>query len=212
MSCYRGPKCKIERRLEVNLFGRKKNILLKKNKQPGMHSIKRKKSAYRVMLEAKQRCSFYYGGIRKRQLIKILVDSHKAKLVQDNSNGVIGVLAGLLESRLDAIVRRTGFADTAGFSRQLISHGHVFVNNKRVDKRSMVVSPGSVVSLSPKAVSMQRVRESLERVSSETPNYLTRISEFEVKLNMFPQLESIPAHKSNIIDFSTVTEHLSKYL
>lgn len=212
MSSYRGPKCRIERRLEANLFGRKSNILLKKNTLPGMHSIKRKKSAYRLMLEAKQRCSYYYGGVKQSQLIKFLILAKKPKYINQTDHGLLGSMAGLLESRLDAVVRRLGFADTSGFSRQLISHKHIKVDGKTVNIRSFIVKPGMTISISEKASKFVRVAESLERAGKDLPSYLVRTSDFVGKLQKFPELESIPANESGLINFSLVLEYLSKHI
>ncbi|MCK5787760.1 MAG: 30S ribosomal protein S4 [Chlamydiia bacterium] len=212
MSSYRGPKGRIERSLEVNLFGRKNNILLRKNKPPGMHGVRRKKSAYKIGLEEKQKCSYYYGGITRKQLINTLIKSRRNKVLKFSPSGTIGSFSGLLESRLDAIVRRLGFADTPGFARQLVSHGKILVNNKKVNIRSYTVKPSDSISLSESGQKMKRVGEARVRQGRELPSYLVLSNDFTGVMVRFPDMESIPANSAGIIDYAKALQHLKKHI
>lgn len=212
MSSYRGPRCRIERRLETLLFGRKSNILLKKNKAPGMHGVRRKKSSYKVGLDAKQVCSFYYGGIIRKQLISNLRKASKTKTLKLSQSGTIGAFAGRLESRLDAIVKRLGFADSPRFARQLISHGKILVNGKKQTIKSYIVKSGSTISLSESAKKMKRIEESRERCGKDIPSYLVLNNDYEGMLTAFPELESIPAHTHGIIDYASTVQYLNKHI
>lgn len=212
MNAYRGPKCRIERRLGKQVFGRAKNILLKKSAPPGMHSTTKKKTAYRIILEAKQVCSYYYGRILKKQMIKALKLASTTKMLKQGSSGTIGTFAGILESRLESVVRRLGFADTNGFSRQLISHGKILINDKKVNIKSFMVTPGTVISLSAKARKMKRVEEARERSGKDLPSYLSLSDDYTGKMEKFPSLEDIPAHAHGIVDYQQAVQHIKKHL
>src|SRR3954465_2682058 len=120
-------KYKIDRRLNVNLWGRPKSPLNKREYGPGQHGQRRKKpSDYGVQLMAKQKLKGYYGNISERQFRKYYQEAMRRK--GDTSQNLIGIL----ESRLDAVVYRMKLAMTVFAARQFVSHGHVAVNGRRV--------------------------------------------------------------------------------
>src|SRR5438093_7201367 len=137
MARYTGPKTKISRRFGVAIFGPSKS-LERKNYGPGMHGPKgsrRKQSDYAIALAEKQKLRYQYG-LLERQFRRYF----KTALTR---RGVTGeTLLQLLETRLDNIVFRLGFANSRSGARQLVSHGHVQVNGKKVDISSYNVKPG----------------------------------------------------------------------
>ena len=147
MARYRGPVEKIERRLEADL-GLKgerrlsgKSALEKRPFAPGQHGQRRTKiSEYGLQLREKQKVKFMYG-ISEKQFKKLVNDSAKMKGVHGEN------LLILLESRLDNIVYRIGFATTRRGARQLVNHGHITVNGKKVDIPSYRVKPGDVIAI-----------------------------------------------------------------
>ena len=123
---------KIDRRLGLNLWGRPKSPFNRRPYGPGQHgqARKRKPSDFSVQLAAKQKLKKYYGDITEKQFIKIYQEASRKR--GDTSQ----ILIELLERRLDAVVFRLKFAPTVFAARQLVSHGHVMVNGKVVDRKS----------------------------------------------------------------------------
>ena len=122
-------KHKVDRRLKVNLWGRPKSPFNTRNYPPGQHgkSTKRRKTSdYGTQLEAKQKLKFYYGNMNERQFRNTY-----RKAIQQKGNTTENLIA-FLERRLDTIIYRAKFATTVFSARQLINHGHVKVNGKKV--------------------------------------------------------------------------------
>ena len=141
MARYTGPNNKKARRLSFSILENGKDIA-KRTYGPGQHGKdrKRKPSNYSVQLAEKQKARFMYG-ISEKQFKKLVNDSAKMKGVHGEN------LLILLESRLDNIVYRIGFATTRRGARQLVNHGHITVNGKKVDIPSYRVKPGDVIAI-----------------------------------------------------------------
>ena len=123
-------KYKVNRRLGVNLWGRAKSPIGKRDYGPGQHGQRRKKpSDYGVQLMAKQKLKFYYGNISEKQFRKYYEEAVRRK--GDTSENLIE----LLERRLDTVIYRLKFAVTPFAARQFVSHGHLLVNGKRCEHR-----------------------------------------------------------------------------
>ena len=140
MARYTGPNNKQARRVGFSILENGKD--LKRPYGPGQHGKdrKRKPSNYSVQLAEKQKARFMYG-ISEKQFKKLVNDSAKMKGVHGEN------LLILLESRLDNIVYRIGFATTRRGARQLVNHGHITVNGKKVDIPSYRVKPGDVIAI-----------------------------------------------------------------
>ena len=137
-------KYKIDRRLGCNLWGRPKSPFNQRNSRPGQHGAmgqRRKLSEYGIQLFAKQKLRFYYGDITEKQFRKIY---DKASRIKGDTSEI---LIELLERRLDAIVYRMKFVPTIFAARQLVNHGHVKVNGKRVNIPSYTVKDGDEISI-----------------------------------------------------------------
>lgn len=187
MARYTGPKNRVARRFGMNIFGRRRNPLLHKPNPPGVHGARRrKKSDYGQQLEEKQKLRAIYGMLSQKQL------KNYFKLAVKKQGMTPQILAELLECRLDTIVYRFGFAATIFHAQQLITHGHLLVNGKKVDKRSFQVKPGMVVSLKEKTRNNPIIKESLA-TQKDLPDYISFDSKtFEGKLVNIPELEQIP--------------------
>ena len=129
MNIRKKPKYKIDRRLGVNLWGRPKSPYNNRNSRPGQHGAdghRRRLSDYGNQLFAKQKLKFYYGDLTEKQFRRIF---DKASNIRGDTSQI---LIELLERRLDAIVYRMKFVPTIFAARQLVNHGHVKVNGKRL--------------------------------------------------------------------------------
>ena len=160
-------KYKINRRLNENLWGRAKSPLNKREYGPGMHGQKRKKpSDYGIQLMAKQRLKGYYGNITERQFKRLYQEAVRRR--GDTSENLIG----LLERRLDTVVYRMKFAVTPFASRQLINHGHIAVNGKRVNIASYQVKENDVIEVREKSRGMTILLEALQSTERDFPEYI----------------------------------------
>ena len=146
MGRYTGPKHRLARKEGVNLLDKSSQTLMRRlATPPGMHGKKRKKrlSEYGLQLREKQKAKTTYGLMEKQ--FKNLVQK-----VQVKRGDTKELIVSTLETRLDNLVYRLGFAKTRFMSRQLVSHGHVLVNGKRLNIPSYAVKVDDVISLSPK--------------------------------------------------------------
>lgn len=157
MARYTGPKTKISRRFGVPIFGPSK-ALERKNYGPGMHGPKgsrRKQSDYAVALAEKQKLRYQYG-LLERQFRRYF----KTALTR---RGVTGeILLQLLETRLDNVIFRLGFANSRSAARQMVSHGHVTVNKRKVDVSSYNVKVGDVITVKDKPGSRRLAAKHVE--------------------------------------------------
>ncbi|NGX58452.1 MAG: 30S ribosomal protein S4 [Chlamydiae bacterium] len=187
MSRYTGAKNRVARRFGINIFGRKRNPLIHKPNPPGVHGARRrKKSEFGLQLEEKQKLKAIYGMLSEKQLLRYYKESLK------KPGNTAHILAQTLECRLDNIVYHLGFASTIFGAHQLVSHGHILVNGKKVDRRSFQVKPGMTVSIKPSSQKMRPVVESLDNPSNELPEFLSLDREkFSGTLLAVPMLEQI---------------------
>ena len=160
-------KYKIDRHLGVNLWGRPKSPLNKREYRPGQHGQRRSKPTdYGIQLLAKQKLRGYYGNVGERQFRRYYQEAMRRK----GNNGEI--LIQLLERRLDAVVYRMKFAATVFASRQIVNHGHVTVNGKRVNIASYQVKDGDVIELRGKAKTMATVLTAASLAERDVPDYM----------------------------------------
>jgi small subunit ribosomal protein S4 len=181
-------KYKINRRLGVNLWGRAKSPLNKREYGPGQHGQRRKKpSEYGLQLHAKQKLKGYYANITERQFRKIYAEAARRK--GDTGENLVE----LLERRLDAVVYRLKLALTPFAARQLVSHGHVRVNGKKVNIPSYMVKDGDTIELRGKAKELATVLASIQSPERTVPDYLS-FSEGEMQGTFVrgPKLSDVP--------------------
>ena len=167
MSKRQESKYKIDRRLSVNLWGRPKSPLNKRDYRPGQHGQRRRKPTdYGVQLMAKQKLKGYYGNIGERQFRRLYEEA--VRLKGDTGENLIG----LLESRLDAIVYRAKFVPTVFAARQFVNHGHVMVNGQRVNIPSYQVKVGDKIEIRERSKQLTVVLEANQLAERDVPDYI----------------------------------------
>ncbi|ALS27439.1 30S ribosomal protein S4 [Paenibacillus cisolokensis] len=164
MARYTGPKFKLSRRLGISLSGTGKE--LKRPFPPGQHGPNQRKklSGYGVQLQEKQKLRHMYG-LSEKQFRNLFDKATKMKGIA-GENFLI-----LLESRLDNLVYRLGLANSRAGARQLVAHGHVTVNGRKVDIPSYTVSVGDVIGLRERSRGLKSIKEAREG-RHHLPNYL----------------------------------------
>ncbi|MDB3949551.1 30S ribosomal protein S4 [Candidatus Pelagibacter sp.] len=182
-------KHKIDRRLKINLWGRPKSPFNTRAYGPGQHGQSRqgKPSDYGIQLQAKQKLKGYYGNINERQFRNI----YKKAAMQKGDTGEN--LIGLLERRLDAVVYRARFSTTIFSARQLINHGHVKVNGKKVNIASYMVSEEDTIEIRDKSKQLSFIDIALANKERETPEYIL-MDEKNKKVTFVrtPKFEEVP--------------------
>ena len=187
MARYRGPKQKVARRFREPIFG-PSSALERKPYGPGQHGRSRysRKSEYAIQLDEKQKAKYTYGLLEKQ--FRNLYEK------ANRQEGVTGeVLLQLLESRLDNVVFRMGFARTRRQARQLVSHKHIVVNGQVVNIPSYQVKSGDVVTIRPKSRDLELITETLQSYS--TSKYKWIETDKKTKTGKFlnvPVMEEIP--------------------
>ncbi len=184
-----GAKHKIDRRLNVNLWGRPKSPLNDREYGPGQHGQRRNKkpSDFGLQLMAKQRLKGYYGNIGERQFRRFYAEASRKR--GDTSENLIG----LLERRLETVVYRAKFVATVFAARQLVNHGHVKVNGKRVNIGSYLLKAGDLVELREKAKDMVNVLAATQLGERDVPDYIEADHrKMSAKLARVPQLADVP--------------------
>ena len=182
-------KHKVDRRLKVNLWGRPKSPFNSRNTPPGQHGNKRhsRPSDYGIQLQAKQRLKSYYGNINERQFRNFYRKAIKKR------GDTVENLVGLLEKRLDIIVYRAKFALTVFSSRQLINHGHIKVNGKKVNIPSYLLKEEDTIELKEKSKQLATVDVSLASKERDVPEYL-ELDEKQKKIKFVrtPKFAEVP--------------------
>lgn len=201
MSRYTGPSWKVSRRLGISLSGTGKE-LARRPYAPGQHgqNNRRKLSEYGLQLREKQKLRMTYG-LSERQFANLFVKAGKIREGKHGDNFMI-----LLERRLDNVVYRLGLATTRRQARQLVNHGHITVDGKRVDIPSYEVKPGQVISLRERSKNLQVVKDALEAVVGRAPFVSFDENEMEGSLVRLPEREELDAN----IDEALVVEYYNK--
>ncbi len=150
MARYLGPKVKLSRRVGVPIADIPKHTAKRQLTPPGPHGFRgRRMKDYGVRLVEKQKLRYHYN-ILEKQFRRYIA---QASRLRGNTGEV---LLQLLEQRLDNVIRRAGFVRTIWAARQMVVHGHVLVNGKKVDRPSFAISAGDVISLKPKVHNLAR--------------------------------------------------------
>jgi small subunit ribosomal protein S4 len=167
MSKRVGSKYKINRRLGVNLWGRSKSPLNRRDYGPGQHGQRRKKpSDFGTQLMAKQKLKGYYANIGERQFRRLYEEAARRR--GDTGENLIE----LLERRLDAVVYRMKFMPTPFAARQFVNHGHIRVNGRRVNIASYLVNDGDLIEVKDKSKQLAIVLEAAKSTERDVPDYL----------------------------------------
>ncbi|MSP48241.1 MAG: 30S ribosomal protein S4 [Alphaproteobacteria bacterium] len=188
MAKRENAKYKINRRLGVNLWGRPKSPVNRREYGPGQHGQRRKKpSDYGIQLMAKQKLKGYYGNIGERQFRRHYDEAVRRK-------GDTGAnLIELLERRLDTVVYRMKFVLTVFAARQFVNHGHIKVNGRRVNIGSYLVKDGDTIEVKEKSKQLNVVLEAVQSAERDVPDYLeVDHKALKGKFTRKPALEDVP--------------------
>lgn len=199
MARYKGPRVRISRRFGVPIFGPSK-YLERRNYGPGVHGPKsrRKVSDYGLGLMEKQKLRYYYG-LMERQFRRVYERALRTR-------GVTGeIMLQILETRLDNVVYHLGFAPTRPAARQMVNHGHVCVNGRKVSIPSYALKVGDVVEVKNSAVSRQMATRSLEMAGGRSvPDWLSLNKDaFKGMVMRLPSREEIQpiANEQAVVEF-----------
>jgi len=182
-------KHKVDRRLRVNLWGRPKSPFNTRAYPPGQHGQTKasKPSDYGIQLRAKQKLKSYYGNMNERQFRNMYKKAIMKK--GDTAENLIG----LLERRLDAVIYRSKLSNTIFSSRQLINHGHVRVNGKKVNVSSYQVKEEDSIEIRDKSKQLALIDIALANKEREVPEYLQLDEKNKkVKFVRIPKFDEVP--------------------
>ena len=198
---YTGPSWKVSRRLGVSLSGTGKE-LARRPYAPGQHgqNNRRKLSEYGLQLQEKQKLRMTYG-LSERQFYNLFLKAGKIREGKHGDNFMI-----LLERRLDNVVYRLGLATTRRQARQLVNHGHITVDGKRLDIPSYEVKPGQVISLRERSMNLQVVKDALEAVVGRPAFVSFDDNKMEGSLVRLPERDELDAN----IDEALIVEYYNQ--
>lgn len=184
MSRYTGPSWKLSRRLGFSLSETGKEIA-KRPYGPGQHGQGRKKTTeYGTQLKEKQKVRFMYG-LNEKQFRKLFDKAGKVDGIHGNN------FMFLLESRLDNLVYRAGFASTRRQARQIVNHGHTLVNGKKVNIPSYRVLPGDVITFRERSLNLKVMKESLENQISSLPFITVDKNKMQAVYERMPEISEL---------------------
>ena len=180
---------KVDRRLGVNLWGRPKSPFNTRAYRPGQHGqrSKGKPSDYNIQLQAKQKLKSYYGNMSERQFRNLFRKAYKKK--GDTGENLVG----LLERRLDAVIYRAKFAITVFAARQIINHGKVKVNGRKVNISSYLVSENDEIEIKDSFKQSIPIIGATQSKEREVPEYIVAYhKKMTAKFNKVPKYDQIP--------------------
>ena len=186
MARYTGPKVRLSRRVGVPIADVPKHTTKRQLNPPGMHGYRmRRLRDYGLRLNEKQKLRYHYN-ILEKQFRRYVAEATR----RPGNTGEL--LLELLETRLDNAVRRAGFARTIWAARQIVAHGHVLINGKKVDRPSYALSVGDTITFKPKIGKL--IREHMETMAGyEVPGWLSiNPGELTAKVVARPAVDQIP--------------------
>jgi len=198
-------KHKVDRRLKVNLWGRPKSPFNSRNYPPGQHGKtgKGKTSDYGIQLEAKQKLKFYYGNMNERQFRNVFRKALKKK------GNTTENFIGFLERRLDTVIYRAKFATTVFSARQLINHGHIKVNGKKVNIPGYLLSDKDSIEIKDKSKELTVIAGAVVNKEREVPDYIQMDEKNKIaKLVRVPKFSEVPY--PTIMEPNLVVEYYSR--
>jgi len=182
-------KHKVDRRLKSNLWGRPKSPFNSRAYPPGQHGQNKrgKPTDFGIQLQAKQKLKAYYGNINERQFRNIYRKA-LAKRGDTTEN-----LIALLESRLDTVIYRAKFATTVFSARQMINHGHIRVNKKKVNISSYLVNDSDLIEVREKSKKLNFIDSAIQSKERDVPEYIQLDNENKTaKLVRIPKFSEVP--------------------
>ncbi|PIR61701.1 MAG: 30S ribosomal protein S4 [Candidatus Pacebacteria bacterium CG_4_10_14_0_8_um_filter_43_12] len=201
MSRYTGPRVKLSRKIGEDLGLKSNSVKVSRRLaiRPGQHGARgrRKLSDYGIQLKEKQKIKYIYG-LTESQLRKLYEKATRSELATGE------LLLSLLERRLDNVVYRLGWANTRAAARQLVSHGHLVINGRKMDVPSYETQVEDVVTLTGRATKIMAVSEALKSEAA-VPGWLEK-KQAAAKITQFPQQKDI----SEVITVQLVIEYYSR--
>lgn len=204
MARHTGPRVKIMRALGADLPGLSRKTRERRPYPPGQHGQgrRRKLSDYGRQLQEKQKLRYNYG-LGERQFRRIVVEARASRMAAGEK------ILQLLESRLDNVVFRAGYASTIPAARQLVTHGHFLVNGRRVDIASYRVSEGDVIQPRSRSLNLKPIEESLAAPSLARPDWLEFNADKRItRVAALPPASTVPFE----VDVQLVIEYYSQRL
>src|SRR5690554_1411049 len=204
MARHTGPRVKIMRALGADLPGLSRKTRERRPYPPGQHGQgrRRKLSDYGRQLQEKQKLRYNYG-LGERQFRRIVVEARASRMAAGQR------ILQLLESRLDNVVFRAGYASTIPAARQLVTHGHFLVNGRRVDIASYRVSEGDVIQPRSRSLNLKPIEESLAAPSLARPDWLEFNADKRItRVAALPPASTVPFE----VDVQLVIEYYSQRL
>ena len=198
-------KHKVDRRLKANLWGRPKSPFNSRAYPPGQHGQGRKgkPTDYGIQLQAKQKLKAYYGNINERQFRNIY------RKALSNRGDTTENLIALLESRLDTVIYRAKFAITVFAARQMINHGHIRVNKKRVNVASFTLTDSDLIEVREKSKKLTVIDGALQSKERDVPEYIQLDDKNKTaKLVRIPKFSEVPFPV--VMEPSLVIEYYSR--
>jgi small subunit ribosomal protein S4 len=172
-----------------NIWGRPKSPVNRREYGPGQHGQRRKAklSDFGIQLRAKQKLKGYYGDLTEKQFRRIFAEAERLR--GDTGEKLIG----LLERRLDAVIYRAKFVPTMFAARQFINHGHILVNNKKVNIASYRVNESDLVEVKDKSKQMNLVVEAIALAERDVPEYISADhTKMSAKFVRVPMVGDVP--------------------
>ena len=204
MSKRQTSKYKINRRLGVNLWGRPKSPVNKREHGPGQHGQRRRKpSDFGTQLMAKQKLKGYYGNIGEKQFRRYYAEAVRRR--GDTGENLVEIL----ERRLDAMIYRAKLVPTVFAARQFVNHGHIQVNGKRVTIPSYRLSDGDVVQIKAKSRELPLVLDAVQSSERDVPDYISvDYNQMKAQFVRGPKLADVPYPVQ--MEPNLVTEYYSR--
>ncbi len=204
MSKRETSKYKINRRLGVNLWGRPKSPVNKREYGPGQHGQRRRKpSDFGTQLMAKQKLKGYYGNIGEKQFRRYYAEAVRRR--GDTGENLVEIL----ERRLDAMIYRAKLVPTVFAARQFVNHGHIQVNGKRVTIPSFRLRDGDVVQIKAKSRELPLVLDAVQSVERDVPDYISvDYNQMKAQFVRGPKLADVPYPVQ--MEPNLVTEYYSR--
>ncbi len=178
---------------------------MRKANPPGQHGARRrKKSDFGLQLDEKQKLKACYGMLMEKQLVKSYYEAARQK------GNTAQNFIERLECRLDNVVYRLRFARSIFGAQQLVSHGHILVNGKKVDRRSFYVRPGMEITIKEKSRKVKSILDAMETAAQTTPEYLELDKDnFRGKLLVAPQIDQVELQLPVPVNIPVVCEFLA---
>ena len=187
MARYTGPRLRIVRRLGTAMPGLTRKLAENRPYPPGQHGQGRQRfSEFKKQLYEKQKLRFNYG-LSERQLRNLFTEAQRGRDPAGRA------LLRLLEQRLDNVVFRLNLAPTIPSARQIVTHGHIMVDGRKVDRPSFRVKPGMEISVRPKSRNLDMITSSVEGPGLRLPSYLSFDTKtYTGKMETYPAREDVP--------------------